>query len=719
MDSAGWSPADLKRFFAPETVALVGASDDLSRFGGRALHRMKMFGFRGEVYPVNPRLKEVQGLPCYASIRDVPQAPDHVGVVVPATMVLSILEDCVERGCRFATVFSGGFAEVGTPEGRALQQEITAFSRASGLRVMGPNCNGLVNFVDNFAFTSSSTVVGMKPLAGRVGIVSQSGGVGQVNVMWRARDYGVGISYEVSCGNSADLDVIDFLEFMIDDPHTDVVTMIVEEVPGGSRFLKAARRAAELRKPIVILKVGRTEAGALVAASHTGAVTGSDRVHDAVFAQFGVIRVDDTNELYEMAMMLSGDRPRGSRLAATTVSGGNGVLAVDLGSQIGLSWPSLGPATQDKLASILPALASSGNPTDLTNAAIGKPDVFQRTIGVIAEDESIDAVVAIFTMSARSDVEQGIAAARASEKPIALLWTGGCTDDPSFTPRDVAEAGVPVFRNTYGCMKAIRAAVGYEDYLAHCCETEKARRERPAGMDTAVARAIVASAAGPLTERESKQVLSAYGLPVTREMLARSAEEAVEYAASLGVAVALKIESPDIPHKTEANGIRLRLVGESAVREAFESIMDSARRYNPEAELRGVLVQEMVDQHGLELILGCKVDPTFGPVAAVGLGGIHAEVLDDIALRLAPVGRGESLGMLRELRAYPLLNGVRGQRPSDLETLSDIIVRVSWLAHDLADLIRELDVNPLLVSPNGDLTRVVDALIVPWSTGSA
>jgi len=381
------APIDLKPFFAPASVALIGATDDLTRFAGRVLMRMMNFGYQGRVFPVNPRFKEVRGMRCYASVRELPEAPDHVGIVVPTDRVIGILEDCAARGARFATVYSGGFAETGTPEGRAMQAEITALARRTGMRVMGPNCNGMVNFIDGFTMTTSATVAKRQP-AGNVGVVAQSGGAGQVNVMWRAQEAGVAISYEVSCGNSADLNILDFIEFMIADAATDVIMVLAEHIPDGSRLLEVARRAAAREKPIVMVKLGRTEAGSHAAASHTGAMAGADEICDAALRQCGIIRVDDCNELYETAMLLRTRRwPRGGRVAATTISGGNGVLLVDLGASLGLSFPAYGAKTQAALGGVLPKHGTTANPTDVTNAAIGSPDMFKRCIEAIAGDD--------------------------------------------------------------------------------------------------------------------------------------------------------------------------------------------------------------------------------------------------------------------------------------------------------------------------------------------
>jgi len=705
--SASVSVPDLKPFFAPASVALVGSTDDLTRFAGRVLMRIMNFGYKGKVFPVNPRFKEVRGIKCYPSVRDLPEAPDHVGIVVPTERVMGILEDCAARGARFATIYSGGFAETGTAEGRAMQAAITAFARKTGMRVMGPNCNGMVNFIDGFAMTTSATVAKRQP-AGNVGVVAQSGGAGQVNVMWRAQEAGVGISYEVSCGNSADLNILDFMQFMIDDAATDVIMVLAEHIPDGARLLEVAQRAAARAKPIVMVKLGRTEAGSHAAASHTGAMAGADEICDAALRQCGIIRVDDCNELYETAMLLRTRRwPRGARVAATTISGGNGVLLVDLGASLGLTFPAYGAQTQAQLATVLPKHGTTSNPTDVTNAAIGNPDMFKRCIEAIAADQNIDVIVPIFTLSVASDVRQAAEAAKSADKPVAILWTGACNDDPALTARSLALEGVAVYRNTLSCLKAVRAAVRYGEFLRrpHTAST------RPTDIDVAAARVQLQAATGTLTERVSKAVLAAYGFPVTGEAMARNADEAVRIAADLGGELALKIESADIPHKTEAGAIRLRVSGDAAVRKAYDEVIAAASAYKKAARLDGVLVQQMAPP-GLEFMLGLVCDPVFGPVVVAGLGGIHVEVLRDLAYRVAPVDHAGAHAMLRELRGCKMLEGVRGAAPRDIDALCDLIVRLSWLGHDCGDQIAELDINPLVLYAQGEGARVVDALIV-------
>ena len=720
-DQAGPQPIEtnLARLFAPRSVALVGATDHPSNFGGRVFRAMLKFGYPGKIFPVNPRLKKIYGLACYPSIRDVPEVPDHVGIIVGTARVFDVLADCAARGVPFATVYSAGFAETGTAEGRERQAQLVAFARASGMRIMGPNCNGVINFVDAFAMTSTGAIGGPRRAAGNVGVVSHSGGLGQITVMWRAQQAGLGISFEASCGNEADLDCLDFARFMLRSDATDIVLMAIESIKDGAKLQAVAREALEREKPLVVLKLGRTEAGSRAAASHTGAIAGADDIYAGAFKQYGLIRVNTCNELYETAILLRRRRwPTGRRVASAAATGGNIVHLADMGADLGISWAEYSAQTQAVLGGLLPGYGVKMlNPSDMTSLATGEPAMFSKALNTIAGDPNIDAVAPIFAFVSRKQIESGVQFVNECAKPAAMIWIGGCTDDQEPTAEDLVAAGVPVYRDALPCLRAMRAAMDFgERVAAHRKGTDIA--QRPAGIDTQAAREKYAVRTGTLTEREAKLVLADYGLPVTRERLARSAEEAVSHARDIGGSVALKIDSADIPHKTEAGGVRLGLTGDEAVRQAYLDVMQDVARYAPGARSNGVLVQEMVPQ-GVEMMLGIISDPVFGPVVAVGLGGIHIEVLRDVSYRIAPVTHDDALAMLHELRGYPLLEGVRGMPQRDIASVCDLIVRMSWFAHDFRNEITEVDVNPLMVMECGAGARVVDALIVGVAAGSA
>ncbi len=693
--------ADLGRFFNPRRVAFIGATEDVAKFGGRCVRLLIDFGYQGEIYPVNPKRAEIFGLKCYPSLAEVPQPPDHVGIVLPGKAVPGALEDCVKKGVPFATVFSAGFSETATDEGRQLQARAVGIARQGGLRFMGPNCNGMINFVDAFALTSTSAIHGKRRPAGDIAVVSQSGGAGQINVMWRAQQAGLGISYQVSCGNDADLSLIDYMAFMIESERTKVVCAIAERVPESAKLRALARRAAELDKPIVMIKLGRTEAGSRAAASHTGAVTGADEVSDAALRQLGIVRVEDCNELYETAMLLRrGKRPSSRTAAALSVSGGNLVMVADLGAARGVEFPSYSDGTEKTLAAYLPGFVGAVNPTDMTSAAIGRTDTFAAVAKILAEDAGVSTVVPVLTSAAAAEIRSIADASAVSDKPFAILWTGKCIDDPALTPAVLVAEGHAVYRDAAPCMNAVAAAIRYSEFRARLARPAP---QRPAGIDADKARKLLKP--GTMTEADSKALLACYGLPVTKEFLARTADEAVK---KQGL-VALKISSPDIPHKTEANAIRLNLSGAEAIRRGFDEVIAAAKAYKPGARIEGLLVQEMV-QGGEEVLLGVAKDPGFGPVLTVGLGGIYVEVFKDVSLRLPPVSIEEAKEMIGELKSVSILRGARGKQALDIEALADCIARLSWLAVDLQDRIAELDINPLRVLPKG--ARVVDALIV-------
>jgi acetyltransferase len=701
---------DLRRFFSPRRVALVGATDDLGKFGGRCLRQMLDFGFTGAVFPVNPNRQEVFGRPCFPSLSALPAVPDHVGIVLPAKACIAVVAECGRLGIPFATVFSSGFGELGTAESVALQTELVRTARASGVRLMGPNCNGMINFVDGFALTSTATISGPRRPAGDIGIVGQSGGATQVNVMWRAQELGLGVSYQVSSGNDADLDLLDYMAFLVEDPGTRVVLALAERIADGARLRALAERAAVLEKPIALIKFGRTEAGAKAAASHTGAVTGADAVFDAAARQLGLVRVNDASELYEVAMMLrQRTRPRGNRATSLAISGGNLVLFTDLAASQGITFPNFAGETTEKLRTLIPGFMAVNNPADLSAGAIGSKDLFATAARALLEDPSVDVAVPLITFAPAEDIRAISAMAAEAEKPVAILWTGRCGDNPSLTPRDLVAEGRAVYRDALPCTQSVSRTMRWAEFLRR--RPGAAPPQRPADADPGRARRLLEAAGGTISEGASRRVLACYGLHGPSEALAATPEDAATAAVRLGGAVVLKVQSPDIPHKTEAGAIRLGVQGDAAAGAARE-ILAAAKSYAPEARIEGILVQEMVTG-GQEMLLGMARDVTFGPVLTLGFGGIHVEVLRDVTFRLPPISAEEAQAMLEELRMAPLLRGVRGAPASDVPALADAIARFSWLAADLGEVLEEVDVNPLVVMPAGGGVRVLDALVVP------
>lgn len=700
---------DLARFFAPRRVALVGATEDLSKFGGRCLRQLLDFGYAGGIFPVNPNRTEVFGRPCFPSLSALPALPDHVGIVLPAKACIAAVAECGRLGIPFATVFSAGFGELGTADAVALQAELVRTARAGGVRLMGPNCNGLINFVDRFALTSTAAISGPRREAGDIGIVGQSGGATQVNVMLRAQEMGLGVSYQVSSGNDADLDILDYMAFMLEDPGTRVVLALAERIADGARLRRLAACAAALEKPIALIKFGRTEAGARAAASHTGAVTGADAVFDAAARQLGLIRVADAAELCEAAMLLrQRARPRGFGAATLSISGGNLVLLTDLAAAEGIIFPPLAAETADTLRGLVPGFVAVNNPTDLSAGAVGARDLFGNATRALLADPGIDAAIPVLTIAPAVDVRAVADLAAQADKPVPILWTGRCGDDPALTPAALVAEGRAVFRDALPCARALARSMRWSAFLRRAGAAEP---QRPRDCEPAKARRLLAAAGAQLGEAAARAVLACYGLHGPREALAATPEQAADIAADFPGAVALKIQSPDIAHKTEAGGVRLGLRSAAAVCEAATEILAAARAHAPAARIEGVLVQEMVTG-GQEMLLGMARDATFGPVLTLGFGGIHVEVLRDVTFRLPPITPEEALAMLQDLRLAPLLRGVRGAPPADVPALAEAVARFSWLVADLGDMLEEVDVNPVAVLPEDQGLRVLDALIL-------
>jgi len=701
-------PASLKAIFAPTAVALVGASPEFSRYGGRAWHFISKFGFSGPIWPVNPKYKEINGSPCYPDLKSLPRVPDHVGIVVAPERVLSILKECAKLGIQAVTVFTAGFTESGDPDGAALQEEIADYVKSVGIRMVGPNCNGLINWKIRFSMSATAALLEPKGKAGTVGVVSQSGGLGQINVMWRAMRAGLGISYQASCGNEADVDTIDVADFMIDDPDTRVILMAIEGIRDGDKLRRVAMRAARARKPIVMLKLGRSAQGAKAAASHTGAMTGADAVHDAVLEQFGILRVEDPQHLYHAAMLFQqGRQVLAEGVASASVSGGVLALMADQAERFGLSFPSYSPETLKTLSTMIPSFINIGNPTDLSVDVLSKAGGITKVLATLAADPAIGVMLPIQTMSFQRDLDMFIDFAKKSSKPTALIWSGGCTDQP-YEEHDRLIDGVPVYRDVDTAMRAVGLLMRQARFLRKFEARGEARR--PEGTDVDHARHLLARAQQrTLTERQSKQVLAAYGIPVTQEALATSVEEAVQQFQAMGAPVVMKIEAAEIMHKSDIGGVRLNIATEAQVREAFDAIMASARKAYPSAQLNGVLMQEMIPT-GVEVILGCSTDPTYGPVLALGAGGIYAEYMGKPVLRLGPLTMDEARDMIDALPSRKILGGVRGKLAADIDVLADLIVRFSWLVADLGDLIEEIDINPLIL--NGASAIAVDGLII-------
>ncbi len=703
------SETALKYLFDPGSIAIIGASNDARKPGGKPIIALVNKGYKGKIYPVNPKYESIHGYKCYPGLTDIPGPVDLVVISLPAERVYSSLEECAQKGVKAAVIFSSGFAEMG-PEGRKAQEEITRLAASSGIRLCGPNCLGVVNTM-NGVMASFAFIVDIPDVESRtVGFVTQSGAFGAL-VYAEALYCGVGLNYFVSVGNEADLEFSDFLEYMIQDKSTRVLGGYLEGAKNGDKLRKAAEEAARLEKPMMIIKVGRSSAGARAASSHTGSLAGVDRIYDAFFKQTGIIRIDGPEDLIAFVPIFQAGRlPRGNNVALLSTSGGSGVSLADKCEGLGLMLPHLGEVTRAKMELVLPSFASAHNPIDLTAQYLTNPEMLMTCLEAVLEDESVDIVIGNFDLKDPYGVEiarRVIKIYQSTNKTMVVCpWVFPGTKEEEGIGL-LRQAGIPVINNTSQAVRALAHLAEYAGFLRKI-KGEEYRKPVYSSRKPAVK---LGCSVGALSEGRSKALLASYGIPVTREELAASEDEAVALASRIGYPVALKVDSPDIPHKTEAGALSLNLTSGEAVRRAYGEILRNAADFKPGARINGVLVQEMLTG-GTEVIIGVTRDPVFGPTVMFGLGGIFVELLKDVSFRIAPLSFGDAMDMIREVKGYQALTGARGKPPADIEALAGVIMKVSEMVVELKDSIEELDINPLMVYPAGMGVKAADAMVV-------
>lgn len=687
----------LDPFFNPNAVAIIGASSDPERIGGRPLRFLRESGFARPVYAINKNGGEVQGLPAYASILLVDGQVDHAIVCVPVPAVKTAVDECIRKGVRCIQVLTAGFAELG-PEGRALQDEILAMCRDAGVRLVGPNSLGLLNVETGLHATFSTLLDGAKPLAGSIGLATQSGAFGSC-CYGMATLRGLGFSKIVATGNEADVDVAECIEYLADDPATHVILAALESCRDGDRLRRALVRAADAGKPVVVMKVGRTDLGAAAASTHTGSLAGNDAVYDTVFAESGAWRAQSIDEMLDVAYLCltAGMLPRGDTMGLITGSGGIGVLMADEAGQLGLEMPPLPSAAVAATRELLP-FATAANPLDMTAQVTSVKGGVTRTLELMLQHGGYDSVLGYLAHSGLSPqrFEGSLPQLQAlREKYPGQLLLLVMLSAPEVTRR-LDAMGIPVFADANRAVKAVHAAA-----------TLRQRRSMLVRPEP------VACASEPLpdvaTEYAAKRVLAAAGLPVLPERLCTTADEAAAAATALGYPVVAKIVSPDIAHKTEVGGVMLHLQDAAAVRSAFEQLMARARQAAPGARLDGVLVAPMV-KGGAEVIVGIHRDPTFGPMVMYGAGGTAVELYKDVAFASAPLTPARAQALVDRVRSSALLRGWRGAPACDEQSLVQALCAVSRFAAERADEIESIDINPLLVRQQG--AACLDAVIV-------
>lgn len=707
---------DLAPLLEPRSVAVIGASSNIHGLRGRTMAVMRRHAFAGPIYPVSRSEVEIAGLRTFPSITEVPGPVDLAIVIIPAKYVPDTLEDCGRAGVRAVQIITSGFAEEAGGDGPAMQARIAGIGRRHNMLICGPNSEGFINTRAALAptFSPAADFDGeLYPTHARLGAVSvitQSGGVGFA-FFDRGRERDLPFAYVVSTGNEADVDVTDLMHWMLEEGSTDVFIVFVENIRDGARFRRAAARALREGKPVIVLKIGRSEAGARAALSHTAAIVGSYGGFRAVAERYGLIEAADVDEAVELAAGFAAWRGlavRGRRVGIFTASGGAGGLAADVSIAAGLDVPPLDAETRGLIDAYLPPYGSSQNPVDATAQAIGELG-YAGLVELTARSPVLDQVIAIASarLPARfeKDREPLIRAGKAVTKPVAF-WT--YTQPAPLAVRVLAEAGFPLFTSLRNATRALAAFAALAERRALLDEPEA--DAGPAEAAETVRRALPA-AGGTLCEYEVKPLLAAYGIATAPEALCRSAAEAVAAFGAVKGPVALKLQSPDLPHKSDLGLLLLNLDDDAAVAEGYETLMRRAAEAAPRAVVRGVLVQPMAPA-GLELIVGVSRDDTFGPMLTVGLGGIYAELLQDAVTLPAPLNEAEARRGIARLRGAALLTGARGQPARDVDALADLLVRLSRLASDHAGAIREIDLNPVILHEVGQGLSVADALLV-------
>ena len=700
-------PHPLDSFFVPASIALIGASRDHEKIPGRLLSMLRKNEYPGKIYPVNPNYADIDGLACHKSIGEIGAPIDLAVIIIPARAVLPALEQCAAAGVRNAVIISSGFAEEGG-DSAAMQDAIGALARRTGMRISGPNAEGFFSQVQRVAATFSPAVdvkpevVPLVATTKRIGIVAQSGGIGFA-YYHRARALGVAVSYVVSSGNESDLGAGEFLDYMVRDASTDVILLFIEGIRDVDKFLAAARRAAEVKKPIIVTKVGRSGAGQRAAASHTASMAGWSAAYDAVFAKYGLIVSNDLDEALTIAAMLaSNPLPRGDRVAVVTVSGGAGIWGADAVALQGLRVPELSEPIQAGIKALMPSYGTARNPIDVTAQGVTSGGL-QKSVDLLTVSDEVDAILVVLSLSSEvrkpfKDEELGPVLS-AQHKPVVFY---SYTVPSDFARRELAKSGVVVLSGLTYVGTAMRQLVDYARF--NLPKTADATRLPPRDLSAHLKAPV-------LSEADSKALLRAAGIALPDEVLVRDKSEIDQAVARVGLPLAMKIQSRDIAHKSEVGGVRLNIATKGEAFLAFEALLDAARKHRPEADIQGVLVGPMA-KRGVEIIVGTMLDETFGPLVMVGLGGITTELFRDVVYRPAPVSAEEAGAMLASLKAAPLLNGFRGAAKADVAALSQLIADISVLAARHAKEIAEIELNPVLVHAEGQGVTIVDTLVV-------
>jgi len=691
-------------FLSPKSIAVIGASDKQGSVG-RAITSNIMNGYKGIVYPISPTRETVFDQKAYKSVLDVPNSIDLAVVITKNTIVPVVLEECGKKKIKGAIVITAGFKEV-DDEGKKLEQKLKDIATKYGVKVIGPNCLGVMNLEPQTMM--NSTFLKITPKSGKIALVSQSGAICAALVE-DASAQGIGFSAVVSMGNKADMTEIDVLKMLADHEQTKVIVMYLEDMGDGQEFLKVCKQITKNnKKPILVLKSGRSPEGAKAAMSHTGALMGSDEIYDAVIKQSGAIRVDTMEELFDYATAFSKQPlPTEGDLVIVSNAGGPAIISTDSCSKLGIKMAKI-EEIRPKIDAVIPPWGSSRNPVDI----VGDADFnrFENVLNEVLAHKNVGSVISMCTPSATLDYDKlAEVIVKMSKKYKKTMLASLMGLDEGITNREIlANGDVPYYTYAEGSIRALKAMLRFADWIK-TPEGNIAKFDVDKAKASKVFDKVKEEGRTNLLEEEGLEILSAYGFPLPKSILAKTEDEAVEAANKIGYPTVMKITSPQIVHKSDAGGVKVNLSSDKEVRDAFKVIVDNAKKYDSKAEIKGVLIVEMV-KGGKEMIIGSKLEPGFGSVVMLGMGGIYVEILKDVTFRLAPFTDQEANDMISSIKTKKLLDGVRGEKPSDVEKLSECIQRLSQLVTDFRE-IKELDMNPVLVMQKGEGCKILDVRI--------
>ena len=693
-------------FLSPKSIAVIGASDKVGSVG-RAITSNIMKGYKGTVFPISPSRDTVFDQKAYKSVLDVPEEIDLAVIITKNTIVPTVLEECGQKKIQGAVVITAGFKEV-DEEGKKLEQQLKDISKKYNLRIIGPNCLGVMNLDPQTMM--NSTFLKITPKSGEIALVSQSGAICAALVE-DASAQGIGFSAVVSMGNKADMTEIDILKMLAEHEQTKVIVMYLEDMGNGQEFLKVCKQIAKnnaIKKPVLVLKSGRSPEGAKAAMSHTGALMGSDEIYDALLKQSGAIRVDTMEELFDYATAFSKQPlPSEGDLVIVSNAGGPAIISTDSCSKLGIKMAKI-EEIRSKIDAVIPPWGSSRNPVDF----VGDADFnrFENVLNEVLQHKNVGSVISMCTPSATLDYDKlAEVIVKMSKKYKKTMLASLMGLDEGITNREILAAGdIPYYTYAEGSIRALKAMLRFVDWTkvpdGNVTEFKVDMNKARAIFDK-----VKSEGRTNLLEDEGREILDAYGFPLPESSVAATEDEAVDVANKIGYPIVMKISSPQIVHKSDAGGVKVNLTNDDEVRDGFKAIMENAKKYDSNAEIKGVLIVEMV-KGGKEMIIGSKLEPGMGPVVMLGMGGIYVEILKDVTFRLAPLTDQEADDMISSIKTKKLLDGVRGEKPSDISKLSECIQRLSQLVTDFTE-IKELDMNPVLVMEQGDGCKILDVRI--------